>query len=151
MITMVHVAGLLYNLHVSRGAFKIRFRKTSNGRHAVGAPAEQAEAYNSSILDSFPTLLLIIVAIAFLLGRLNVSHRPRKAGWAWPPCISRHRPPWLSRQWPRAIRQPAIALSGELHIDCMPTDHSNASAITPDLRQYSHLWTCGSALASCLG
>lgn len=86
-----------------------------------------------------------------LLGRLNVSHRPRKAGWAWPPCISRHRPPWLSRQWPRAIRQPAIALSGELHIDCMPTDHSNASAITPDLRQYSHLWTCGSALASCLG
>lgn len=50
MITMVHVAGLLYNLHVSRGAFKIRFRKTSNGRHAVGAPAEQAEAYNSSIL-----------------------------------------------------------------------------------------------------
>lgn len=62
MITMVHVAGLLYNLHVSRGAFKIRFRKTSNGRHAVGAPAEQAEAYNSSILDSSPTLLLIIVA-----------------------------------------------------------------------------------------
>lgn len=58
MITMVHVAGLLYNLHVSRGAFKIRFRKTSNGRHAVGAPAEQAEAYNSSI--PLPLLLTIV-------------------------------------------------------------------------------------------